>query len=623
MKVKKMNLLLLFVIGFFLPGIILGAVSTAKWSVGVLKSQSKTIDEMQPLTITMRQEEFVDSFERSSLSPWTTYGYPGSVQMVTFGIRDTTNTYGPQAPAHSGYRYAGHPATDISLYPSPGQNPGNATCLESPTIDLTNWDSCFISFSYWGDFEGTATNFDGFIVEITTNNGTTWTQIDANHQGHLNPSYDAQLCGTGLLGYAWAYCYDTRPNWRDVASLNLMALGYCAPGNQIKIRFRFAYDALDGGQGLFIDDVRIASTPPQDLQPPAITHTPLIDTPDTLNDYVITANIVDQGSGVNPDSVTLHYLIEGGSWTEVVMTQTAPNVYEGSIPAQHYHTDIWYYIRAVDNAGNGINTLTYNFEVTNAITIFYDDGQPYWVPGGMNVGDGMFVQYNFDSVGLDSGILHQVKYFFSSPGRFELRVYSMSGGQPSQLVYSRPNLQSPGYAWYTEDITDANIHMSTDPVVGFIIGAPIGNDTVHCLMDPSLDHQLNMWLYMGGLWGNPIGEGGDFMIRLKVIPLPPYGIEEGSNNYPVTSLQLMPNPVGKDGAMIKYQLPDRQPVKLKVYDIAGKIVNTLVSGYQNSGFYTVNWNGCDEKGRKVADGVYFFSLETPHQTITRKAIVLK
>lgn len=607
--------------GFILPGMLNATRSTFESQIRMNKSQSISNESTQPIIFAMRQE-FVDSFERASLAPWTTYGYPGSVVMVTFGMRDTTNNYGPQAPAHSGYRYPGHPDTDIALYPSPGSNPGNATCLESPTIDLTGWDSCFISFSYWGDFEGNATNFDGFIVQISSNNGSTWSQIDADHLGHLNPNYDAQLANTGLLGTAWAYCYDTRPDWVDVASLNLVALGYVAPGDQMKIRFVFAYDALDGGQGLFIDDVAISALPPQDLQPPIIDHAPLSDTPDTLNDYIISATITDGGSGVNPDSVILHYLIEGGTWTEVVMTETSQDLYEASIPSQSYHTDIWYFIRAVDNAGNGVNSLTYNFEVTNAILIFYDDGQPYWIPGGMNIGDGMFVQFNFAPVGLDSGILHQVKYYFSRAGNFDLRVYALSGGQPGSLIYQRPNLQSLGYQWYTEDITNADIHMSTDPVVGFIIGPPIGNDTVSCLMDPALNYQTNMWLYSNATWGHPTS-GGDFMIRLKVIPLPPYGIEEGSIYYPVTSLQLMANPIGKDGGIVKYQLPKAQPVLLKIYDITGKGIKTLVNEYEEAGTYTVYWNGCDEQGRKVATGIYFFSLETAKQKLTRKVILVK
>ncbi|MEO0105880.1 MAG: FlgD immunoglobulin-like domain containing protein [candidate division WOR-3 bacterium] len=618
-RIYALSFLILFVL--ILPATLYGIASTKNADIRLNQSQSEVVPA-EPILFNTRQE-FVDSFERANLAPWTTYGYPGSVVMVTFGMRDTTNTYGPQTPAHSGYRYPGHPNTDVALYPSPGSNPGNATCLESPTIDLTGWDSLFISFSYWGDFEGTATNFDGFILQISSDNGSTWTQVDANHLGHLIPSYDQRLANTGLLGTAWAYCYDTRPNWVDVASLNLMALGYVAPGNQMKIRFVFAYDALDGGQGCFLDDIRIASTPPQDLQPPTIDHGPLSDTPDTVNDYLVIATITDPGSGVNPDSVTLNYLIEGGSWTQVTMQETSPDVYEANIPAQHYHTDIWYYIRAVDNAGNGTNTLTYNFEVTSAITIFYDDGQPYWIPGGLGIGSGMFVRFDFAPVGIDSGLLHKVKFFFSRAGNFDLRVYNVgTGGAPGQLIYTKPNLQSPGYDWYTEEISNANIRLSTGAVVGFIIGQPIGNDTVSCLMDPALNYQQNMWIYQNNQWGNPVS-GGDFMIRLKVIPLPQYGIKEGSNKNIVPTLELTPNLIDGKGGIVRYTITDPQTVLLKIYDVSGKIIRTLVNKHQEPGNYTVHWNGRDDLGKIAPAGVYFFTLETLNSTLTKKAILVR
>ncbi|MEO0137371.1 MAG: T9SS type A sorting domain-containing protein [candidate division WOR-3 bacterium] len=579
--------------------------------------------ENETVIFSLRQE-FVDSFERDTLGPWTTYGYPGSVVMQTFGMRDTTNVYGPQSPAHSGYRYPGHPANDVALYPSPGQNPGNATCLESPTIDLTGWDSLFISFSYWGDFEGNATNFDGFIVQISPDNGATWKQIDSAHLGHLIPSYDSRLANTGLLGTRWAYCYDTRPNWVDVASQNLIALGYVAPGNQIKIRFVFAYDALDGGQGCFIDDIRIAATPPADLQPPIIEHAPLEDSPDTSYGYTVVATITDPGSGVNADSVSVYYRVEDGPWIRLPMQLVGTDIYEALIPPQHYHTDIYYYIRAVDNAGNSANTLTYNFEVTNAILIYYDDGQPYWIPGGLGVGSGMFVRFDFAPVGIDSGRLHEVRFFFSRAGNFDLNVYTIgSGGAPGQLVYTKPNLQSPGYDWYAEEITNANLRMTNGAVVGFIIGPPIGTDTVSCLMDPSLNYQQNMWLYVNGQWGNPTS-GGDFMIRLKVIPLPEAGIAEKTvHKISPSGLRLVPNLMSTRGGNIQYQVQKSGFVRLKVFDAAGRLIKNIVNDYQEAGIYSVNWNACDESMRKVSPGIYFVVLEVEKEQITRKAVVVR
>ncbi|MCK5258296.1 MAG: hypothetical protein KAJ69_02155 [Thermoplasmatales archaeon] len=153
-----------------------------------LRSISQAV--VNPIFYPTRQE-FVDSFERTTITPWTTEGD------TIWGIRDTLDTYGPQSCAVSGYQFAGHPELDVPEYYSPGTNPGLLTSLVSPTIDITGWDSLFLSFNYWGDFEGAATNFDGGIIEISADNGVTYVQIDSLAQGHLNPTYDAQLANTG------------------------------------------------------------------------------------------------------------------------------------------------------------------------------------------------------------------------------------------------------------------------------------------------------------------------------------------------------------------------------------------------------------------------------------------
>jgi hypothetical protein len=562
------------------------------------------------------RQTFVDSFERSDISPWTTYGD------TIWGIRDTSDTYGPQTPAFAGYRYAAHPELDIPEYPSPGSNPGYITYLESPTIDLTSYVEFYLAWTYWTDLEGPATNFDGYIVEISSDNGSTWQQVDAAAAGHLNPTYDEQLAGTGQLGNAWAYCYSTNPDWRSVASEDLISLGYVSQGDQCRIRFTFAYDALAGGMGVFVDDVYIGGSPPPDLQPPTIVHTPIADTTDTLNSYTVSAVITDGGTGVNPDSVILHYEIEGGAIVDVAMSEVTSDVYEADIPAQGYHTDIWYRIRAADNAGNWAQTRLYNFEVTNARTIQYDDGQPYWVPGGLLPGDGLFVQFDFTDVGIDSGLLHQVKLYFDGPGEFDLRIYQGTTANPGGLIDQITGLQSLGYLWHTEDITSLDIRMNTDPVIGYIIGPPVGGDTIQCLEDPVLNYSEHMWVYSSSAWSTPLS-GGDHMIRLKVIPIEPSGVEEQPGEYRlVTSAQISPNPLRKN-ALIEYQLPRAQHISLAIYDVSGQLVKRLVDNFETEGVHSVNWNCIDEHGRNVASGVYFLELQTEDSQITKKALVIR
>lgn len=613
---------------FLVAGIILSwgnamGLENQKQTFPTLSTKIKlTLTSSSSLDGPVFRQEFIDSFERADLSPWTTSGD------TIWGIRDTLDTYGPQSCAVSGYQFAGHPELDVPEYYSPGVNPGYITYLTSPTIDLSGWDSLYVSFNYWGDFEGVATNFDGGIVEISPDNGVTWEQIDSLAEGHLNPTYDEQLAGTGQLLTAWAYCYDTDPNWVSVSSQDLLALGYVSTGDQIKVRFTFAYDALSGGQGWFIDDVRIAETSPFDLQPPMIVHTPLPDTTDTLNPYTISATVTDIGSGVDPDSVYLHYQIETGPIMDVKMDTVgtgSPDIYEADIPAQVFHTDIFYSISAADLAGNEGSTPIYNFEVTNARTIVYDDEQPWWSPSVTTPGDGNFVQFKFSDVGIDSGLLHQVKFFFDGSGLFDLRIYTGTAGNPGAFIDSIAGLYSWGYQWYTEDITDLDIRTDNPNgvVVGFIIDP--GVDTVGCLSDSTLNYSNKMWDYVSNNWGHPT-TGGDYMIRLKVIPITLVGVDEKPGNLlpsPVFALgQIAPNPT-RENVVIKYQLPTAQKVSLNIYNGAGQLIKKLVKAEEQAGTHKVSWNGQDQRGNPVASGVYFYQLKTENKRLTRKLILTR
>ncbi len=84
-----------------------------------------------------------------------------------------------------------------------------------------------------------------------------------------------------------------------------------------------------------------------------------------------------------------------------------------------------------------------------------------------------------------------------------------------------------------------------------------------------------------------------------------------------TLLQNYPNPFNPTTA-ISYQLSAGSEVSLKVYDILGRLVVTLVQGRQSAGTYRVTFNA---KG--LTSGVYFYRLEAGDRSLTRKMVVLK
>jgi len=93
---------------------------------------------------------------------------------------------------------------------------------------------------------------------------------------------------------------------------------------------------------------------------------------------------------------------------------------------------------------------------------------------------------------------------------------------------------------------------------------------------------------------------------------------------PLPSLKLYaisPNPSGSE-ITIRYELPEEAKISLKVYDVNGRLVKVLVDKEQNSGIYNICWDGRDEKGRKLANGVYFCRLEAGNkQRISRIVLI--
>ena len=92
-------------------------------------------------------------------------------------------------------------------------------------------------------------------------------------------------------------------------------------------------------------------------------------------------------------------------------------------------------------------------------------------------------------------------------------------------------------------------------------------------------------------------------------------------------LQNFPNPFNPE-TWIPYQLETSVDVTLQIYDTSGDIVRTLDLGFKPQGFYMTRstaayWDGRNNMGEQVASGVYFYSLNTPDFSATRKMLILK
>ncbi len=86
--------------------------------------------------------------------------------------------------------------------------------------------------------------------------------------------------------------------------------------------------------------------------------------------------------------------------------------------------------------------------------------------------------------------------------------------------------------------------------------------------------------------------------------------------------QNYPNPFSSS-TIIEYSLLNSAPVTLTVYNILGQRVARIIEPMQPEGPHSITWNGRNEKGKKVASGIYFYRLQAGAHFATKKMILLR
>jgi M6 family metalloprotease-like protein len=101
------------------------------------------------------------------------------------------------------------------------------------------------------------------------------------------------------------------------------------------------------------------------------------------------------------------------------------------------------------------------------------------------------------------------------------------------------------------------------------------------------------------------------------------GVGDGETGHRLALGQNVPNPFNPV-TKISFTVPaGAERVSLIVYDVAGRLVRTLVDGSLPAGPNTVSWNGTDASGRHLSSGVYFARLSTGGESVLSKMTLLK
>jgi hypothetical protein len=182
---------------------------------------------------------------------------------------------------------------------------------------------------------------------------------------------------------------------------------------------------------------------------------------------------------------------------------------------------------------------------------------------------------------------------------------------PSELLITwSPNVEA--------DLSHYAIYKGASP--GFVpnVGNRLGEPVDTFFVDASFDPNVDNYYKVSALdihWNE-----SDFSL------LGPGGISGVGETPPapqVTMLeQNIPNPFNPV-TVIRFSIARPGWVVLRIFDVTGRPVRTLVKGRREIDRYEVTWDGRDDGGRLVASGVYLYELDAPGYLETKKMVLVR
>ena len=197
----------------------------------------------------------------------------------------------------------------------------------------------------------------------------------------------------------------------------------------------------------------------------------------------------------------------------------------------------------------------------------------------------------------------------------EHNIFADNGGYGFDLVPAPPYPRAPKLALACNDW----FGNTAGPVRGIPLGTTdLQVDPLFCRVDAESVGLMNDSPLLNALGCGLIGALGEGCIDLATGTLTPGGPKAPAEHFSLALLPPVPNPARK-GARIAYTLPSEMTLRVKVLDVAGRVVAELVDGTQAAGRHEVVWGASTASARA---GVYFVSLEAGGQRFLRRAIIV-
>lgn len=300
---------------------------------------------------------------------------------------------------------------------------------------------------------------------------------------------------------------------------------------------------------------------------------------------------------------------------------------------------------------DNISTITgggpFNYSYTSSgtfesqvVSLIYDDADTEAALGAFVLTPGDSIAVFFDGVlgtTLDSlivglrndkqitGKVYRTKTTVIGPGLAISLPFTLTGNSSPVTPFPVP--------WpnmVKMDLTSQDIDASSDFCVVFPYQGTNGNNIVVTERTPSeYYHSLTYlneptngtpgWYYLA-VSDNSVGiyvirayvsyDGTDVDEPIEILP----------SNFSLE--QNYPNPFNPE-TVIRFSLPTPSNVQIKIYDVLGKEIRTLIDEERSSGKHNIYWNATDNFGRRVSSGVYFYTIAADNFIQTKKMVLMK
>ena len=187
---------------------------------------------------------------------------------------------------------------------------------------------------------------------------------------------------------------------------------------------------------------------------------------------------------------------------------------------------------------------------------------------------------------------------------------------------------TPKLSWYTScGARTYTVQIAGNPAFSPLVIDRSGIDSTFYVFNGAASNTTYYWRVRAQNNAATSGWSSEWRFATGIITGVENSLPERPQGYVLR--QNYPNPFSANETLshpeteIRFQLPEASHVVLKIFNLFGEEIRTLVDDRRGAGDHTLHWNGKDEHGNPVASGVYLYQLRAGNFSQVRKMSLLR